>query len=189
MERPTVVIKGAWIDPKSPVAFTCAYCERSVGAGKVSLGAVAAFEDVVFIAACGYCGRPTFFDFDERQSPAPILGAAIDHLPKDVNALYEEARACALSSPTACLMACRTIITHVAVEKGADEKGSFQAHVDHLQAEHWIPPGGKAWVDWIRQTGNNAVHKLQIMTGEDAAKALRFTAHLLRNVYELPGSV
>jgi len=86
-------------------------------------------------------------------------------------------------------MACRKILMHMAVDKGADENRSFAHYVDYLSDHGYITPDGKKWVDYIRSRGNDANHEISLMTKPDAERLLLFTDMLLRLVYEFPASL
>ncbi len=86
-------------------------------------------------------------------------------------------------------MACRKILSHIAVERGAEAGKPFGFYVDYLAKTGYIPPNGLAWVDYIRERGNEANHEIALMKKTDADAVLTFTENLLRNVYELPALV
>ena len=62
-------------------------------------------------------------------------------------------------------------------------------YVEYLSDNHYVPPGGKEWVDQIRKKGNEANHKIILMTKEDTEDILGFTEMLLRFVYEFPHKI
>ena len=108
-------------------------------------------------------------------------------MPEDVNDLYTEARrAAAAGAPTAAVMACRKVLMAVSVEQGADPGQSFVNYVDWLEEKGYIPPGGRAWVDRIRDAGNEATHEIPDIDEETARQVLSFTEALLYFVYESP---
>jgi hypothetical protein len=109
----------------------------------------------------------------------------VGHLPEDVATLYDEARRAVAQSPNSAAYACRTILMHVAVEKGAETNKTFAYYVDYLQ-DHHLTPGTAARVDEIRQLGNDANHEIDLMTREEAETVVDFTAMLLQIVYEFP---
>jgi uncharacterized GH25 family protein len=75
---------------------------------------------------------------------------------------------------------------NVAVQQGAEENQSFQAYVGYLDTKGFVPPGGKKWVDAIRQKGNEANHEIRLMGEKDARNIVRFSEMLLRFIYEMP---
>ncbi|MCB0453717.1 MAG: DUF4145 domain-containing protein, partial [Aequorivita sp.] len=64
---------------------------------------------------------------------------------------------------------------------------SFGQYVTYLEENNYIPPNGKKWVDSIRKLGNEANHKIEFKTPQEAERILKFTEMLLRFIYELPG--
>jgi hypothetical protein len=83
-------------------------------------------------------------------------------------------------------MLCRKVLMSIAVEKGASEGLRFIEYVNYLEANGYVPPGGKGWVDAIRKQGNDANHKIAPMIPSDASTLIEFTAMLLKIVYEFP---
>ena len=72
-----------------------------------------------FIYICPNCNKATFH-CEEGMTPAPLPDAAVLGLPADVRRMYQEARqAAGARAFTASAMVCRTILMHVAVDKGA----------------------------------------------------------------------
>lgn len=86
------------------------------------------------------------------------------------------------------VLAARTILMHVSVEQGAQEGQSFQFYVDFLVAGGFVPPNANSWVDHIRQKGNAATHRVDLMTRDDAEKVLRFIEMILLFIYEYPNT-
>lgn len=168
--------------------FTCGYCGNSLTSEK---GFQATFEDArnsVFIYVCHFCSKPTFFDLEGKQYPKAKAGTNINGITDEsVSKLYEEARkAAGTEAPTATVMACRVILMHVAVAKGAKKNQSFEFYVDFLDKKGFVPTGLKSWAESIRKMGNKANHKIVIMTEEQAKNILRFTEVLLKIIYEMP---
>jgi len=115
----------------------------------------------------------------------------VDHVAsQEVENLYEEARNCMkVSAYTAAVMCCRKLLMNVAVSEGADEGKTFAYYVTYLADEGHIPLKAEAWVDHIRDKGNEANHEIQIMSREDAERLVRFSEMLLRIMYEYPAEV
>lgn len=110
--------------------------------------------------------------------------------PKEVAALYNEARNCMkVNAYTAAVMCSRKLLMNVAVSEGADEGQSFASYVRYLANEGHIPPKTTAWIDHIRDKGNEANHEIRIMRREDAERLIRFSEMLLRIMYEYPSEV
>lgn len=116
-----------------------------------------------------------------------MLGRDIKSLKDDIEHIYAEARASTkVGAYTACVLLCRKLLMHIAVEKGAQPGLGFVEYVDYLAAHHWVPPNGTAWVDQIRKKGNDANHKIVIMDQAAAAEILSFVEMLLIFMYEFP---
>ena len=167
-------------------SYVCGHCGKNVGPDK---GYTAGPGVCIFL--CSYCTRPTFFDDAvESQIPGPLVGDRINHLPADVEALYNEARACVtVSAFTPAVLACRKLLMHIAVEKGAEEGKQFAYYVGYLNEKHFIPPDGKGWVDYIRKRGNETNHQIILMDKQDATALITFAGMLMKFIYELPKSV
>ena len=144
-----------------------------------------------FLYGCSHCGRPTFFDLDGSQIPGPLLGQRVgDITDESVEKLYNEARTCAsYDAYTSCVLTCRKLLMHIAVGRGAPPGQSFISYVEFLSDNHYVPPGAKAWVDHIRQKGNEANHEITIMTEADAKDLLSFLEMLLKMIYEFPANI
>lgn len=167
-------------------SYKCGFCGEKTGvkAGYQTKGK----RHRIYI--CGGCNRPTFFEDREKQTPAPILGNEVTHLPQEINSLYKEARHCTqVESYTACVLVCRKILMHVAVEKQAPTNHSFIDYVEYLADKNYIPPDGKGWVDHIRTKGNEANHEIVVMSKDDAFELLSFVEMLLKYVYEFPARI
>jgi hypothetical protein len=163
--------------------YRCAYCDQSV-ASQQGLDNV---DNLRAIRVCPLCGNGTYLN-GGKQFPSPHVGGAVRHLATDVEAVFQEARAAlSASAPTACVLACRKILMHIGVERGAKPNQTFAAYVDQLAKDGFIPPNGKGWVDHIRQRGNEANHEIKVFTNQEATEVLVFTEMLLRFIYELPG--
>lgn len=175
----------------APKDYTCGYCGKRVGPDKGFYSHHGTDRNVVnFIYACSYCGKPTYFDSDSKATPGVAFGNPVDHLPKEIEILYTEARrSCSVSAYTSCVLTCRKILMHIAVSKGAEEGKSFVHYVEFLAKKGYVPPDGQGWVDHIREKGNEANHEINIMTQDDAESLIQFLEMLLRFIYEFPKRV
>ena len=138
------------------------------------------------IYPCSHCGRPTYL---EKGVPHPgePYGENVEHLPGDVEQIYAEVRKCmSAGAHTAAVLACRKMLMHVAVGKGAEPGKSFVEYVDHLATQHYIPPGAVGWVDHIRTRGNELNHEINIADEADAKGLVDLVAMLLKLIYEYP---
>lgn len=114
----------------------------------------------------------------------------VAHLLDDIDGLYEEARKCAgAGSFTGSVLLCRKLLMNIGVQEGAEEGNSFVYYIDYLAEKGFIPPNGRAWVDHIRQKGNEATHEIALMTNSDASELITFTEMLLKFVYEFPAAM
>lgn len=169
-----------------PRPFKCGYC------GTISGSRSGYFRDGTNwrIYICSNCARPTFFEGNNRY-PGEIFGSDVEGiLSQEVEALYREARLCTgFGAYTATVLACRKILMHIAVEKGAKSNQSFESYVEYLSQKGYIPPDGKIWVDQIRKKGNEANHEILLMNEEDAKELIGFTEMLLKFIYEFPARI
>jgi hypothetical protein len=175
----------------TPVEFTCGYCNNPVGSDygyRILQKNNATQVGGVYI--CPSCLGPVFRDLKGEFYPKPTAGNAVANLPDDISRLYNEARdCCGVGAYTASVLACRKILMHVAVDLGADGDQSFLQYVEWLHNQHHIPPNGKAWVDHIRQKGNETNHDIVIAQRPDAETLIKFTEMLLKVNYEFPGLI
>jgi hypothetical protein len=112
------------------------------------------------------------------------------NVPSDVEAMYEEARACTgANAHTAAVLICRKLLMHIAVAEGAKPGLSFRDYVDYLAANNYLPPRGRDWVDHVRDKGNEANHEIVKMKKEDAQTLIGFLQMLLIFLYEFPSQV
>jgi hypothetical protein len=182
------IVRGTWFHAEicGPASYICGYCNNKVGSKE---GYIIIDGRGAKIAICPVCNCPTFFSQNDKQYPGSAYGNPVKGLPKNIETLYNETRyAASVGSYTGVIMLCRTILSHLAVENGAEEGLSFQKYVNYLDDKGFIPPKGKSWVDKIRNMGNDAVHEIKIMNKEDAEKIIFFTENLLRFNYELANS-
>ena len=180
-------------NPLDPKRYTCGHCDTLVGPNLGYYATVSvdgqSIEPLV-VMICSNCKLPTSFDLNGKQHPGVPFGNAVDSLPPNVEALYDEARrAYSVGAYTASVLACRKILMNVAVAQGADEGKSFISYVEHLAAAGYVPPDGKGWVDHIRKKGNEATHEIALMTAQDATELISFAEMLLKFVYEFPARV
>ena len=168
--------------------YKCAFCDSIVHSyaglrlGRSSDG-TGPRTGGVFI--CPNCGGPTSFDEDGNQIPGPLLGNPVAHVPDTLYSLYEEARLCtAHSAYTAAVMLLRKMLMNIAVEHGADEGLRFVDYVDFLLENDLVQKRAKPWVKKIKDIGNEANHKIEPKTREQALQALTFVEMILRTNYE-----
>lgn len=173
-----------------PRSYVCSYCDRHVGPAQGWAASVPGQPSQAYLYICSFCNSPTFFDFRGTQYPGAPFGNSVAGVPKEVGALYVEARQCmTVNSFTSAVLTCRKLLMHIAVEKGAAQGKSFLEYVQYLSGKGYIPPDGKGWVDYIRTKGNEANHEIKIMSSTDAGDLITFSEMLLKFVYEFPGKI
>lgn len=164
--------------------YTCSGLKR-IGGGNSKIVKYAA------IAICPNCNKPTYLSEDLTEHvPGPLISNSLQHLPKEIESLYDEARNCiSVNAYTSSVLSCRKLLMNVSVTKGAPIGKKFIEYVTFLDENHFTPPDSKEWVDHIRKTGNEATHDIPSIEKDDAIELLEFTEMLLRFVYELPGKM
>jgi uncharacterized protein DUF4145 len=173
--------------PLAPKQYVCGFCGSNVASALGFLNQNGPHIGVAYV--CPMCDKPTFFSQAIRVPGAP-LGNSVQHVPDDVNKLYEEARSCCASSAyTAAVLLCRKLLMNIAVAEGAAAGQSFMQYVEYLAAQGYVPPKGKVWVDHIRKKGNEATHEIQIMKEQDALDLISFSEMLLKFIFEFPKKV
>ena len=182
---------SSWENPPTiaPRTYICGFCGDKVGPNSGYKGTYvqAGSQSSLFIFVCSSCRQPTYFDPDGRQWPGVAFGAAVEGLPADVSAVYDEARRCmSVSAYNSAVMACRKLLMHISYERGGGEQPNFKKYVDWLIENHYVPPGGEGWAHQIRDRGNEANHEIDLMDRHTAEQVLSFTEFLLKFVYELP---
>lgn len=183
-----------WINATdgTPKQYTCAHCGCLVGPslGYRGMDPRNAHRVVRQILICSNCEAPTYFAEDDAQHPQPAYGRQVNHLEENVNSLYNEARAAfSVKAYTSSVMACRKLLMHIAVGKGAKAGDSFLHYIEFLRDSHYIPPGGADWVDRIRQKGNEANHEIVLIGEADAKQMIGFSEMLLKFVFEFPRAI
>lgn len=186
------IISWSLVSTLQSKKYTCGYCGESISSEKAYSGLYApSGQAKFFIYICHSCERPTFFDVDGKQTPGAVFGDDVNDVnDENVLSLYNEARkCCSTSSYTSVVLACRKLLMHVAVSKGAKAGQNFIDYVEFLSNGNFIPPDAKGWVDHIRKKGNEANHEIMIMSREDATDLISFSEMLLKIVYEFPASI
>lgn len=140
---------------------------------------------------CSNCGRGIVEVSGKTYPESRPLSEPLGLPPAEQDA-WSEVRDClSVGASTAAVMICRKILLHLAVGAGLpakDEKDrapSFVAAVTHLRSEGLITPKMVAWVDRIKDVGNEANHELQPIMPELALDVAQFTEQLLRLTYEM----
>lgn len=164
--------------------YTCGFCGKEVGTNHGYFHEGSGPLTKIYI--CTNCGSPTFFDQQGNQHPGPLLGRNIENSPSDINEIYREIRESIKDSNyTAAQLLGRKLIMHLAVSVAEAKEGeTFVQCVDHLQSEGYVPPNGKAWIDYVKKLGNEKNHEIKIGTAEESSKILKFIEVLLIFIYE-----
>ncbi len=171
-------------------SYQCSHCGKPLASDKGYSGVrqTPFGNKTEYICVCHFCHKPTYIDMDGKQYPGVAFGNSIDGIDDpSVKSLYEEARNCAsVNAFTASAMACRKILMNIAVAKGAKENLKFVQYVQFLANNNFVPPDGKEWVAHIKDKGNDANHKIEIVSKEDGEELLYFTEMLLTFIYAVP---
>jgi hypothetical protein len=175
-------------------SYTCGYCgyplasEKGWFASRAGGSPTKSNPLMGTIYVCHYCGRPTFFDHENRQTPGVAYGRSVQHVTDiPLNEIYEEARkATSAGCYTAAILCCRKLLMHLAVSKGAKEGDTFKSYVEYLAANGHITAGSKPWVEQIKVVGNEANHEVKMMKKEDAQNLLKFCEMLLITIFQYP---
>ncbi|MCX8804690.1 DUF4145 domain-containing protein [Vibrio parahaemolyticus] len=174
-------------------SYRCGYCNDQISSNRgYKLGELRDGSGVQRggLYICTRCQGPTFFNQNGVRSPAVSFGNTVRHVPKQLNALYEEARRCTSQGCyTAAVLLCRKALMNIAVEQGAKENLKFIEYVNYLSESGYTPPNGRHWVDHIRKKGNEATHEISLMEEGDAKDLICFLEMLLKFIYEFPASI
>ena len=174
--------------PRKTIA--CPYCNVTVKAtSNTRIVDVATGAIKYHIHKCPECFMPVIIGLDGKIIPQSQLLPFEDvrFLPASIEKLYNECRKCYLNECYhSVIMVSRSLLMHVAVDKGDVAGNSFAAYIDYLENNGFIGSQNKAWVDKIRTIGNKYVHQLDEATEDDAKKVILFIKQLLGNLYEMP---
>lgn len=184
----------SWVNLKkkdvSTKTITCPYCNVKVQAESntrivdVETGAIK-----YHIHKCPECFMPVIIGLDGKIIPQSQMLPFDDvrYLPESIEKLYIECRKCYLNECFhSVIMVARTLLMHVAVDKGDSAGKSFAQYIDYFETNGFIGSQNKEWVDKIRIIGNKYIHQLDEATKEDAQKVILFIKQLLGNLYEMP---
>lgn len=189
-----------WVNIGSLVShsYVCGHCSQPLASKDGFTGYYEYYtgrstaKAYAYIYICHFCHQPTFFCNDFKvQIPGTSFGIEVNDIEDlSVKTLYEEARrATSTNCYTSAVLACRKLLMHIAVSKGADSNKSFAYYVDYLSEKNFVPPGAISWIDHIRKIGNQANHEIAIIEPDDAKELLEFVGMLLKIIYEFPAIV
>lgn len=174
----------------STKTITCPYCGVCVQASSNTRIVDTATGAIKYqIHKCPECFMPVIIGLDGKIIPQSQLLPYEDvrFLPANVEMLYNECRRCFLNECYhSVIMVSRTLLMHIAVDKGDISGKKFIEYIDFLERHGYIGRQNKAWVDRIRSIGNKYTHDLAMATKEDADRVIVFVKQLLGNLYEMP---
>lgn len=137
------------------------------------------------VVSCEQCGSVTAVCQGEQYPPSDDWAGDRD-VPAHVSGAYEEAREClAAGHYTATAMMCRKMIMNLVVDHGAKEGRRYGEYVGWFAENGYITSSIKRWVEFIRDCGNKANHRLGSVGKRRAMAAFMLTTELMRRVYEL----
>lgn len=178
---------------KKEVTLYCPYCATRVRAeSDTRIFDVESGSIKYHIHKCPECFMPIIIGLDGNIIPQSqfLPFNDVEYLPDIIGKMYFECRKCFSNECYhSVTMLARTMIMHIAADKGAKAGKSFEFYVNHLVDEGFISPHARGWVDKIRNLGNKYVHRLDEATKEDAELTLKFIMYLLIYVYQLPNEV
>ena len=174
---------------------TCPHCGLKI-AGVIHarvehVDAMGRTTEAYYVMECPSCGIPVIYQIaGARTLPAGYVLKKVKHLPTTINDIYAEVNgAIGAGCYTAAVGLARTVLNHIAVDKGAEENKNFAYYVKYLVDSGFVPPNAGTWVDKIRQMANDSVHHLEIRNRDEAVTIGTFLMYILIFVYELPASV
>lgn len=139
------------------------------------------------IYICPHCKAPHIVDFYGAEYPYIIQGKEIKNLPENIKNIFNEARTCfGAGAYTATVMLLRKIMMNLAVEEGAssDSNMGFSAYVKYLCDNGVVHKKQHQQAEKIKQLGNDANHKIEERSKEDATLILGLISLILVNNYE-----
>lgn len=172
--------------------YTCGYCgsrvtsERGMSLNTENRAGYMGNYASQGVYICPNCKYPTFI-YEDMQVPGNNYGNSVDHVSKEVEDVYNEARkSFSVAAYTGSILLCRKLLMHVAVDFGADKNKNFFDYVNYLKDNHYVSQNSGEWIDSIRKFGNVATHQIVVNTKEDAEKMIKFCEMLLKMNYEYP---
>ena len=174
----------------STKTVTCPYCGVHVQASSSTRIVDTATGAIKYqIHKCPECFMPIIIGLNGEIIPQSQLLPYEDvrFLPANIEMLYNESRKCFLNECYhSVIMVSRTLLMHIAVDKGAGAGERFVDYINYLESNGYIGSQNKSWVDKIREIGNKYTHQLVMASQEDADKVIIFIKQLLGNLYEMP---
>lgn len=177
-----------WINEKrlASKSFICWHCGENISSeyGYDSITRSQA-RGKMAIYICHHCNAPSIVDSYGNLSIPIFKGKKIEKLPKEIEYIYNEARACiSIGAYTATVMLLRKILMNLAVINGAKEGAKFIEYVDYLCENGYVHRKQTKQADIVRTMGNEANHQIENKTKEEAEQIFKFVEFLLLNNYE-----
>ena len=179
--------------PFETIKTTCPFCAKEIAATvhyEITQGEFSDTKTLFWIVECPVCMRPIICDVASSCTYPPGLPFDnVRNLPDNFQKVYNECRtACGSGCYTAAVILARTLLNHVAVDKGAEGNKSFQFYVNYL-VTNYMPKNASGWVDDIRALANDSTHHLEILNQHNAEQIIKFVMYLLKYIYELPAEL
>lgn len=174
----------------TPFAGYCGHCDQ-----KLSIDILLSFKHgttlFFYVGQCPSCGGPIIIDnINDKTFPPSREFINVESLPENISTLYDEIRdAFSVEAYTCAVIAARTLLNHIAVEKGADKNRNFTYYVEYIVDEYFGKRDAKIWLDKIRSYANDSVHHLEIATKENTKSIIKFIETILKIIYEYPAEV
>lgn len=190
----TYSIRWSSFDQTTSKHFSCGHCGVLASAMYHARGdripsdiRGSQYQDEIHLFICNACGYPTTFNSARYQHPPPRENSVtLKKTSKPIESIFREGEFCLNSGRymAACLVF-RGLLMHLAVEHGAKEGQKFEVYINWFESEGHIPVKTKDLVDRIRKAGNQATHKLEEITKEQAQDSYELSKFLLNCFYEL----
>ena len=187
---------ATWIDAKKVKSntFICWNCGKEIAS---EIGYEARYQGVgggiytkPLIYICHNCFAPNIRNTGNEMMLKPLPGKEIKKLPDNIKCVYNEARACmSVSAYTAAVMLFRKILMNISVEEGAEEGKDFTSYLGYLCKEGFVPRRQTKQAEQVKNLGNDANHKIECRTKEEAEILFKFVEQFLITNYEFADGV
>ena len=162
-------------------SYTCWNCGNLVSSSKGFSSDMGSGK----IYICPHCKAPHIIDANGKNFPFSICGKTFKRLPEEIQKCYDEARlALSAGAYTAAVMMFRKILMNLAVNEGAKEGDSFANYVTFLCDNGFVHKKQHEQAKSLKKLGNDANHKIESRTEDEAKEMLKFVELLLLNNYE-----
>ena len=164
-------------------SFICWNCNHNVASDRgYRTGNNNAFKNIFL---CPHCHAPNIYDVENKFPLSSLPGKEIRKLPENIKNVYDEVRKCMQSNSfTGAVMLMRKIIMNIAVHEGAEENLKFAQYVDYLCNNGIVHKKSKNKAESVKNLGNDANHKIENRTQEEAQNCFEFIELLLMANYE-----